>query len=471
MSGWKPKKEWFEGLSPEAKQKYAEKLVAKELAAKKPTKKRRRTSYRGRRRSYSNSAAPIIVSAGVGRQLRGYGAYGVQGGISGTILGQDYNLKGFYDSDASDGPVRGYGAYNLKNQGTASSMIDLGSGVPTIVNTKKGEAVIISHREYLGELVSGTGSPSAFKLQSFELNPGNSILFPWGARIAQQFEEYEIRGMIVELKTESSDYAASLSMGTMFMAANYNSSAPPPSSKIQLENYEYSSSSKPSKSLIMPIECSPVNNTSTHLRIADDGNYEGQDKLWYDWANIYIGSQGIPTAGVPIAEIWVSYEIALFKPWVSPQSLPQGNAITAHIHGSNADADAPFGDPVSWTSESSPLFTQTAADEITFPSYVAMYQVTYAAISATASGSNLLANFTANGDLEFVTNFWSTGSGTGIANASTLNSTTKYLTTFMVKMNGNETGSPSGSLTLSTLNYPVGVFTDLVITAVQYGIN
>lgn len=455
---WKPKKEWFAGLSDEDKQRWLEKKLEQ-----KPRKRKR-----GFRRSYPNKRfragpQPIIVSPGVGKAM-GYGAYGVQGGIKGSILGQEYNVRGFYDSSKDENVAKGYGAYNVRSN-SLMNMIDLGTGVPRIVNTKKGEAVIMSHCEYIGDLYSGSGTPTTFNLRSYSLNPGNGLLFPWGSKTAQQFEEYEIRGMLIELRTLSSDYAANLSMGSLFMAANYNASQPAPTTKLQLENYEYSSSSKPSQSLIMPIECDPRNNAGTHLRIADNEDYEGNDKMWYDWCNIFIGTQGIPTANTPIAEIWVSYEIALFKPYVSPQSLPGQDITSAHFVCSDIDSAHPLGSTQK-TPESSELIKHIG-NFIELPGRAGSWMITYAARTGPPeAGSPGQVGIAVNGNLA-IRQAWCSDAATFATSVGWGVTNTEQCSSWIVTMSDPIGGAPPGGTVQFLTGANIGPgFADIFVTPI-----
>jgi hypothetical protein len=210
----------------------------------------------------------------------------------------------------------GFGEYNIKQNSLLSSIVDMGTSPPMVRNTKRGEATVISHREYLGELkASSVGTPSQFEIQSYSINPGNSNLFPFLAAVSQNFQEWEARGILIELKSESTEYASSGSLGSMFCAVDYNSAEAPPNTKQQLENMEYACSSKPSKSILMPIECAPFNDVLTHLYIVPDNAYPpNTDKRFSDIGTLHVGSQGIPVPGQTLAEIWITYEIALFKP-------------------------------------------------------------------------------------------------------------------------------------------------------------
>lgn len=297
------------------------------------------------------------------RNVRGRGPYAFYGNLNGSIpflgggeIGGAYYSEGFQAPAAiprvtsSSGKVtktvKGKGPYNVISNSLIDS-IDLGMDPPMVRNTNRGEATVVNHREFLGDLSSGfnPGSGSNFKLQSFALNPGNPQLFPFLAPIAFQFQEYEVRGMLVELKTLSSNISTSLSLGSMFMAADYNVLTPAPANKIQLENMEYASSAKPSCSIIMPIECEKSNDVITHLLVADNSNYEGTDARMYDLCNIYIGSQGMPVNSSIIAEIWVTYEIALFKPIIQ-NTATLFQAIGAHFTGSGIRDDLNLGLPV-----------------------------------------------------------------------------------------------------------------------------
>lgn len=362
-----PKAQWVASLTPDELRTWAVTKAWREQNGKKRKRRYRKKFKKYYRRRYA--PRPVVMSAGT---VTGMGAYGVQGGIQGSVLGQQYHLGGFYNS-GSNGllTASGYGDYVIKKN-SLMGMIDLGTSPPRVMNTNKGEATIINHREYLGDLLSGTGEPTAFKLQTWTLNPGNSSLFPFLGTIAQKFQEYELRGCLFELKTLSSDYAAALSLGSMFMAADYNVLGPAPISKQQLENMEYASSSKPSCSMIMPIECDPRNDVATHLYVASDGDYQGGDKRLFDLCNVYIGTQGIPSEETPVAEIWVTYEVALFKPIIQQQEMPENQLLSAHLIGSGCDTATPFGTTVQWVAGSSDQFIQTDDLSIQFPSVPGM---------------------------------------------------------------------------------------------------
>lgn len=333
-----------------------EKSLGKATKKRVAAKKRRRSVKKkaNPKRYYAKKfrtahGTPMIVTPYA--TFRGYGGYydtNKKGNFSptyGARLGATIG-EGLH----SFANMLGFGEYTVQ-QNSLMNSIDLGTSPPTVRNTKRGEATILSHREYIGDLKSGTfvSGTSPYDITTYAINPGNSALFPFGAKIAQCFQEYELRGMIVELKTLSSDFAQNLVMGSHFCGTQYNSLNAPPADKLELENLEYSTSAKPSCSIIHPIECARSLDVNTHLYIADDNNYEGGDKRFYDLGQLHIGSQGIPVSNVPIAEIWISYEVALYKPIIKPNLIHSYTLETLGITDLT-----PFGSTISLGVENSP---------------------------------------------------------------------------------------------------------------------
>jgi len=271
---------------------------------KKRTYKRRR--YSGRRPYQTRGRGVVMTPYGT---LTGLGGYETWGRDVGAAVGG--HLGGMAQNAFRN--LTGLGEYKVK----MNTLWD-GTDPPQVVNTFGEDATIIRHREYLGDLRSGEfpagGAVTDFVIGQWTIQPGNPALFPWLSTIADNYQEYEMRGMIIELKTLTSDFSDKSVLGSYFVGTQYNVLEPKPTSKRQLENLQYSTSSKPSESMIHAIECAPNLNAQTHLYVAQDGVVKTGDSRLYDLGNIFIGSQGIPVENAPIAEIWCSYEVALFKP-------------------------------------------------------------------------------------------------------------------------------------------------------------
>lgn len=180
-------------------------------------------------------------------------------------------------------------------------------------------SVIVEHREYLGDITGST----AFTNTSFQVNPTNTTLFPWLSNLAYNFEQYRVLGMVFEFKSMSADAlnSTNTALGTVIMAAEYNALDANFVSKLEMENYEWAVSLKPSESCLYPLEAAP-NETPVDLLYIQEGPLPvGADLRLYNWANFQIATVGMQAAA-DIGELWVSYSLELVKPRVTPGAGP-----------------------------------------------------------------------------------------------------------------------------------------------------
>ena len=104
-------------------------------------------------------------------------------------------------------------------------------------------------------------------------------------------------------------------LGQVIMATNYDVNQPLFDSKYEMENTEFSTSVKPSLSAMHPIECARTESTLNELYVAAGGNIPpGGTASMYNFGNFQIATNGFQAANVNIGELWVTYEVTLFKP-------------------------------------------------------------------------------------------------------------------------------------------------------------
>ena len=240
----------------------------------------------------------------------------------------------------------GFGAYEV---GTNS--LYEGSQAPFVRNFSS-DWVLLSHREYVMDVYTGS-VPNGFNLQSFMVNPGLSQLFEWLAQIAVNYEYYIPCGIIFEFRTMSADASSSSSggvtLGTVIMCTNYNISAPNFASKAEMEASRYCMSSKPSSSMMHPIECDMSQRPLGILQTRAGTLPSGQDPFKYDLCNFQIATSGFPAVSVGsqsqcIGELWVSYEFA-FKNPILYASLGRSSDYY-YQYGGDPSANYPFGQNV-----------------------------------------------------------------------------------------------------------------------------
>lgn len=329
------------------------KAIAISIANKKkkatPRVVRGRGSYRTPSNAANASPAPYQYSRGYApvrkyyykESDRGYGSR------LGSVIGE--GAEKLFDAIGGTAGVKaiaGLGAYKVKAN---SLLLNEGNSPPIVKNAKDGR-FIIRHREYLRDIVVPANNNGAFVVQGFKINPGLQSTFPWLSTVAQSFQQYRMRGMIFEFKTNYSEYNnAQPGMGTVIMGTEYDATLPLFGNKVVMENHQYSSSAKPSLSQLHCIECargaSPLTELYIRQTVPDDNN----DLRFSDFGTFQIAHVGIPNSASPInlGELWVTYEFELLK----PQLAGSGNLMLSafYTNSTSINFNALFGTLTSMT--------------------------------------------------------------------------------------------------------------------------
>lgn len=212
----------------------------------------------------------------------------------------------------------GRGDYRVKRNSILHPT--LSEQVPAIGDIAGGTRV--RHREFIEDIKSST----SFLNREYPIQPGDASVFPWLASLANNFEQYEIEGMVFEFKSTSADAlnSTNTALGTVIMSTQYNSLAPAFTNKQQMENNVYTVSTKPSESIIHPIECEPSQTSVPTLYTYNGAVPPDGDLRLYNMGVFQLATVGMQAANVTIGELWVSYDIKLKKP-----QLDQGTAAAA----------------------------------------------------------------------------------------------------------------------------------------------
>lgn len=222
--------------------------------------------------------------------------FGAPGAAIGKWLG---SITGFGDYKVTKNSLMG-----MKTGGTSSG------SVPRVQNI--GGRVIVNHREYLRDIQSSAD----FNNLSYQVNPGLRASFPWLADIAACYQQWRPLGIIYCFESHSSDAlnSTNTALGSLIVSSNYEADAPDFQNQQEALNTEYTTSTKPSQSVMHPIECSPAQNPQRifYVRTGPLSPNASSD-LWYDLCKtqfITLGSQ----ADANVGKLYVSYEIEFLKP-------------------------------------------------------------------------------------------------------------------------------------------------------------
>lgn len=284
-------------------------------------RKRKASSQKSRKTSKRRKTSSTLRYPGAGASL-GSVLGGALGGAPGAAIGSA--LGGGLHSLVH--AVTGLGDYTV-NKNTL-----LMDGAPIHVINSPNSGVIVRHREYIQDVIS---SPVAgqFKNETFMIQPGDGNTFPWLAAIAENFQEYKLRGMLFEFKSLSADAlnSTNTALGSVIMATNYNPVLPAFTNKFEMEQYQFVTNGRPSINLVHPIECAPSETPLDHLYIRTGAVTNGLDPRFYDFGKFQIATTGMQGTSVNVGELWVTYEIELYKPRSSPTGVGggMGSAIFA----------------------------------------------------------------------------------------------------------------------------------------------
>lgn len=185
--------------------------------------------------------------------------------------------------------------------------------------------VDISHREFLGDIIALSGTdlvPPIWYNRQYVINPTNAAVFPWLSTIAPCFEQYCLHGGIFEFKTTSgfTTGAPTPALASVCMATVTNVNVQPFTSKRQILNHFFSSSTVASASVLHPLECQPeFQNTQAKFVYLPSERIAGVD---YDYRLddfgrmqlMVVGGPIPPVGGSVLGELWFTYNIRFYKP-------------------------------------------------------------------------------------------------------------------------------------------------------------
>jgi len=321
--------------------------------------------------------------------------------------------------------VLGMGDYTISN----NSLIG-GQGVPMFGSSD--HTVRIRHREFLGDISGSTG----FVLNGFALNPGLSRTFPWLSGVAENFQMYKLHGCLFEFVSTSATALNSVNtaLGTVVMATNYNARAPDFVNKPEMEQYEFSCSTRPSCTLIHPIECKPSLSNLERRLIRTGSLAANDDLLLYDIGNFQLATVGMQAEST-IGELWVTYDVELYKPKIASGGTWPGQ-VTQYWNLSYDEKEDILGDTIG-ESHGDLGIVITDHDTIVFPAAISAgrFLVSVSWIGSTAASTLVAPTCTYNNCTQLSS--WAGGLGNVIIGPSGGTDNSKVLTEiFDISING-----------------------------------
>lgn len=394
------------------------------------------------------TVAPGIISS-MG-QMAGGALGSAIGGPAGAAMGDFFGGKLGHLVEK----ITGFGDYKINS----NTLMRGGMSQAMIVNSSMKGGTIVRHREYIGDIVA----TQDFTIQKFRINPAQVNSFPWLGTSAPNWNQWRARGILYEYQSTSSDSvlssSASTGLGSVIMATDYDALDAPYPDKRSMLNSEFASSSKPSCSFIHPIECKQSQTPTRLLFTNSTPNYPtGGDPRLYDLGNFYIATEGMQNSDSTsvIGELFVVYEIELFKPQMGPiaeddyptdQFALSGQTSNTWLANAVADPSNTMGG----TADSATYYFPPSLTEGTF-------LVTYYA-SGTAAVLGQVNPLVSNGSL---VDIWDGASNFLQAPASGVSSA-GIMCEFAVKITG-----PNASVGFLSANLPTGTVKGYLVVTVM----
>lgn len=225
---------------------------------------------------------------------------------------------------------------------------------PSFQNDTKDDSVVITHREYLGDIVSSS-SANTFKVEKYPINPCAIQTFPvLLSQVAPAYQQYKFEGCIFEFQSFSADAlnSTNTSLGAVFACINYDSLDSTPASRAEVENTDWAMAAKPSEDFCVPVECARRQTVMGGMlyNLQTPTVPSGADAKTYFLGNLFIGTTGCQGTSVNLGSLYVTYKVRLYK--VAPMKpLPNANRVLLVRTG--CTSAAPYGTATDATSGSS----------------------------------------------------------------------------------------------------------------------
>jgi hypothetical protein len=212
-----------------------------------------------------------------------------------------------------------YNSLIPSQRGSGPTVVRDGAAFEPVVRNR-GRAVIVSNREFLGDVVAPSGT---FANTTYRINPADVSTFPWLADVAAHYEQWRPLGMVFEYRPTSSAYnGTNQELGVVIMATDYDASDLQYQSKREMENSAYANSAPPHKHLVHGIECDPRQRAVDYFYVAPTAATAAADQRQQTLGNFQIATYGVSGTDVSVGELWVSYEIEFIKTTI-PSTLPR----------------------------------------------------------------------------------------------------------------------------------------------------
>jgi len=181
-------------------------------------------------------------------------------------------------------------------------------------------SIRVRHRELFG-VINGFIS---FTKTALNLNPGNSVLFPWLGIQAKMWERYRFHRLRMHYVTR----CATTVGGSVIMAADYNCLTAGPVNEQSMLSYQGAVEDVAWKDIICDVDPSALHPGGIPKYVRGRYEFTGQDLKTYDAAELYIATTGFAADNTQCGRLFLEYDVEFYTPQIDPP-----NAISTRMYG------------------------------------------------------------------------------------------------------------------------------------------
>jgi hypothetical protein len=227
--------------------------------------------------------------------------------------------------------ITGYGDYtvtknSLMNQTVVGEMADQ---VPVFKN--QGADTRVKHCEFVMDLKVPSTGPT-YSVTALPIDPTDTNTFPWLASVAKKYQKYKVKGMVIGYRSTSTDYNNS---GVVAIAVNYDPAERAYASMDTILNTKFAVSTKPSNSMLAPVECDPARSPQDGYYMKHTTSYDVTDATirQTQMGTINVATQGLSLpAGTTIGQLYVSYDIEMLYPYMSESAASTTSGVLGVVN-------------------------------------------------------------------------------------------------------------------------------------------
>lgn len=228
---------------------------------------------------------------------------GALGGPTGAMIGKGIST------------LTGYGDYNVRTNSLINQTVigEMADQVPMF--RQQGADTRLKHCEYVADLVVPSNQYD-YNVTTFNIDPTDRLSFPWLASVAKKYQRYKVKGMVIGYRSTSTDYQNS---GVVAIAVNYDPAEQSYQSMEGLLNTKFAVSTKPSTSMLAPVECDPSRSPldGYYVKHVTSTDVNDATKRQTIMGTINVATSGLTLApGTTLGQLYISYDIEFLYPYL-----------------------------------------------------------------------------------------------------------------------------------------------------------